>query len=401
MRGMRALALVSLVGAVLFGCGSDKTALLVEVSSVDLASPSQIDELHFLARSDNGATAERGFALTGSWPQSLSFVPPADERSSDLVVTVTGRKQGAFVVRHVLYATLVPGQTTKVTVRLEAACRGVMCGPEVDCHDGFCDGDYPDLDGGVDAGRDAGTRDAATDAPIEMDAGELPDGGSDSGTDSGSRDAGMPDAGRDAGMPDAGRDAGMTDSGPIDAGPPPPPLLITEVDYDEPSMDTADFVEILNTTTSDLPLDGLVVILINGSSTPATEYDAYPLNGALAAGQYLVVGQAAATAAAGSSSVTVSMPSARSIQNGDPDGIALYDSVSGTLVSSLAYGGAIMTASVRGHTFSLVNGGATSVRDSSTAARTLCRLPDARWSDNDAVDWTTCATPTPGAPNVR
>jgi Lamin Tail Domain len=159
-----------------------------------------------------------------------------------------------------------------------------------------------------------------------------------------------------------------------------PTLVINEIDYDQVGTDTSGFVEIRNDGSTEATLDGVALVLVNGGDS--TEYDRVALTGTLAAGAYLVVSKDA--------------------QNGAPDGVALVDTASATLLDALSYEGSITAAVIDGHTYSLVEGSqlAATVADSNTADGTLIRNPDGADSDDAASDWTFTTTPTPGAANV-
>jgi hypothetical protein len=50
---------------------------------------------------------------------------------------------------------------------------------------------------------------------------------------------------------------------------------------------------------------------------------------------------------------------------------------------------------------SLVEGTPTSAVDSNTVPGSLCRYPNGAETDNADADWSFCATPTPGAANLK
>jgi len=156
--------------------------------------------------------------------------------------------------------------------------------------------------------------------------------------------------------------------------------VINEVDYDQVGADAAGFVEIANPTAAAADLTGLALVLINGSD--GTEYGRVALTGTIAAGSYLQIDV--------------------DPQNGAPDGLALYDTASGSLLDSLSYEGPITTATISGHTFDLVEGAVLPavVADSNTVTGSLIRSPDMSDTNNAAVDWVFTTTPTPGAANV-
>ena len=169
-------------------------------------------------------------------------------------------------------------------------------------------------------------------------------------------------------------------------GPTPPPtgnsrLVINEVDYDQVGADTGGFVEIANTGTAAATLDGIALVLVNGGD--GSEYGRKTLTGTLAAGAKLVVDV--------------------DPQNGAPDGLALVNTTSDTLLDALSYEGPIHTATIDTKTFDLVEGTVlpVDVADSNTDEGTLARIPDGTDTNNAATDWSFTTTPTPGAANVK
>jgi len=166
--------------------------------------------------------------------------------------------------------------------------------------------------------------------------------------------------------------------------PPPPPsgskLVINEIDYDQVGADSGGFVELANTGSGAATLDGLALVLVNGGDSQ--EYTRVALTGSLAAGAYLAVSVEA--------------------QNGAPDGVALIDTATGTLLDALSYEGEIRSAQIGGQTYDLVEGTplAATVADSNTVAGSLSRIPDGRDTNDAASDWAFTTTATPGAANV-
>src|SRR5690606_2481517 len=127
---------------------ADKTAVLIEVSSSDLAVPADLDGLRFIAVSESGRRVDRAYPLEGTWPHSLSVLP-AEPGDDALTVTVIGVLAGQPRVRRVVTTTFARGTTRRVSVVLSRECLGVVCGEGIDCVGGMCVGDL--LDGGVDA----------------------------------------------------------------------------------------------------------------------------------------------------------------------------------------------------------------------------------------------------------
>ncbi|MGH3105235.1 MAG: lamin tail domain-containing protein, partial [Gaiellaceae bacterium] len=172
-------------------------------------------------------------------------------------------------------------------------------------------------------------------------------------------------------------------SAPPPPPPPPPPAgspVVNEVDYDQVGADAGGFVELYNGSAAAASLDGLALVFVNGGD--GLEYDREILSGTLAAGGYLVV--------------------PAELQNGAPDGVALLDTQTGTLVDALSYEGAIRAAQIGGVTYDLVEGTAldASVADSNTVTGSLIRSPDGTDSNNAASDWAFTTMPTPGGANV-
>ena len=209
------------------------------------------------------------------------------------------------------------------------------------------------------------------------------------------RDARDPDSSQhhDAGV-DAAIDAPIVPSGH---------LVINEIDYDMVGTDNAEFVEIYNPTSGAYPLSGLALVLVNGANSAVYATVQLGAAGAMPAGGYLVVGGAGVAVPSSAQKVMTGW-NTDAIQNGAPDGVALVDVASMTVLDALSYEGAITAAQITGFaaTVSLVEGTmlAASVADSNTVAGSLCRMPDGQDTDDANTDWKFCATSTPGAPNM-
>ena len=194
---------------------------------------------------------------------------------------------------------------------------------------------------------------------------------------------------------------GATLSAAVAVAGPPADLVINEVDYDQVSNDTDEFIEILNATGATRSLTGVVLYLVDGSANATyLTVDLGPA-GSLAPGGTLLV--ATSTVVVPSGVKVVLLAKAKdNVQNGAPDGLALVDTGTKTVLDALCYEGAMTAASLPGPmTASLVEGTAlpTSVADSNTVKGSLARLPDGVDGDNAAVDWAFTPAPTPGARN--
>ncbi|WP_272427825.1 M4 family metallopeptidase [Polyangium jinanense] len=173
-------------------------------------------------------------------------------------------------------------------------------------------------------------------------------------------------------------------------------LVINEIDYDTVGTDSSEYVEIYNPAGGAVSLSGCALVLVNGAN--GAVYSTVDLSpaGSLAAGQYLVVGASAVVVPAGAKRINV--PTSTNILQNDTEGVALV--CGSSVVDKLSYEGNVTAATIPGvGTVSLVEGTAFATADSNTLTRSLCRLPNGADTDNASVDWGTCSSLTPGAPN--
>jgi len=102
-------------------------------------------------------------------------------------------------------------------------------------------------------------------------------------------------------------------------------LVINEIDYDQPSTDTAEFIEIYNSGTSSPNLSSYSIELINGTGGGASVYNTISLpNVTLGPGEYFVICANSSTVANCDLDVT---PDTNLIQNGAPDAVAIVQGV--------------------------------------------------------------------------
>ncbi len=176
-------------------------------------------------------------------------------------------------------------------------------------------------------------------------------------------------------------------------------LVINEIDYDIVGTENVEFVELYNAGDAPVSLNGLALVLVNGSGM--REYGRVALPDAmLPAHAFLVLG-----------SSLVSTPAMRidlhvaenALQNGSPDGVALIDTVRGTLLDALAYEGDMVGVTMTGMTgtLSLVEGARCTAEDVNSANGSLCRSPEGADTNDASADWAFCTTLTPGTANVR
>ena len=163
-------------------------------------------------------------------------------------------------------------------------------------------------------------------------------------------------------------------------------LVINEIDYDQASTDTAEFVEIKNTGTGSADLSDYSLVFINGSTTASYDTIALPAV-SLAAGDYYVVCANAATVA---NCDLDDGPDTNFIQNGAPDAVALLQDA--VIVDTVSYEGDTGAPYTEGS-----GSGLEDVPDVDNAG--ISRFPDGADTDSNNVDLSfRCSTP--GEANV-
>ncbi|HJL18288.1 MAG TPA: lamin tail domain-containing protein [Sandaracinaceae bacterium LLY-WYZ-13_1] len=178
----------------------------------------------------------------------------------------------------------------------------------------------------------------------------------------------------------------------------PGTVILNEVDYDQDGTDSAEYVELHNPGAVDFDLTGIQLVLVNGSGPSV--YDTIDLSsaGTLPAGGYLVVRAPGLTVASGALTIDFSSMD-NNVQNGGPDGLAVWDSGAGMLLDALSYEGSITSVDIDGTTVSLVEGTATSEVDDASSPQSLSRIPDGSDTDDASTDWMAVECLTPGEAN--
>jgi predicted extracellular nuclease len=162
-------------------------------------------------------------------------------------------------------------------------------------------------------------------------------------------------------------------------------LVINEVDYDQPSTDTAEFLELKNVSAAAIDLDPYSVQLVNGTGGGATSYQTIDLPSvSLANGDHYVV--CANMANTANCDLDVS-PDSNLIQNGDPDAIGLR--LGTTLVDAVSYDGNTGAPYTEGSGVGLSDNG---------APEGISRCADGTDTDRNNVDFLLRGI-TPGAAN--
>jgi predicted extracellular nuclease len=165
--------------------------------------------------------------------------------------------------------------------------------------------------------------------------------------------------------------------------PTPPPLRINEIDYDQPGTDAAEFVEIINAGNAPADLDGVSLVLVNGSND--TPYQTFALPAVmLGAGDYYVVCANAATVA--NCDLDVS-PDTNLVQNGSPDAVALVRA--GAVLDTVSYEGDVGAP--------YTEGSGSGLSDSNAAGQDnlgISRFPNGNDTNQNNVDLVyACITP--------
>ena len=180
----------------------------------------------------------------------------------------------------------------------------------------------------------------------------------------------------------------------------PPPvaeLVINEIDYDQPSTDFAEFIEIKNIGVAAVDLNPYELVLVNGST--GSPYDTINLPSfSLPAGDFYVV--CADTA----ETPNCDLEAISSIQNGAPDAVALELNAAPPPgpITSRGGGTIVDTVSYEGDTTGYTEGSGAGLEDPGSTGFDnigISRFPDGADTDMNNVDLSTrCATP--GLPNI-
>jgi uncharacterized protein len=164
-----------------------------------------------------------------------------------------------------------------------------------------------------------------------------------------------------------------------------PTLVINEIDYDQPSTDAAEFLEIKNVGTTPTSLNGVSVVFVNGVG-PAVYLTAALPNLTLAAGDYFVVCANALTTQNCDIDIT---PDTNLIQNGAPDAVAL--TFTSAVVDTVSYEGDTGAPYTEGSGTGLVDDGV-------GAADSISRCSDGSDTNQNNVDFLLRPS-TPGSVN--
>jgi hypothetical protein len=190
--------------------------------------------------------------------------------------------------------------------------------------------------------------------------------------------------------------------GPVDMGvtpdlapdvPPPPDLgrlVINEIDYDQVSSDTAEYIELYNAADAPSRLRGKRLELVNGSNQDVyASYDLGAIAAELPAHGYLVIGAADVLAALPEGTLSLALDTG--IQNGAPDGARIIDAFVApeAHVDGLAWEGSLAN----------VGEGDGAPGDTEGGPGAIGRCPNAVDTDDNAADFVEIVN-SPGVENV-
>lgn len=164
-------------------------------------------------------------------------------------------------------------------------------------------------------------------------------------------------------------------------------LVINEMDYAQPGIDSSEFIEIKNTGAVSVNLSAIDLLLVNGTGGGAALYDTIALPAVnLAPNQYFVVcGNASKV-----SNCNMDLSATEWLRDGSPDAVAL--SVAGTLIDAVSYNG--------NTGIPYIEGAGVGLEDDSTVANFgISRLPDGADTDVNNADFSQrCISP--GVSNI-
>ncbi|MFH1434304.1 MAG: lamin tail domain-containing protein, partial [Pseudomonadota bacterium] len=173
-------------------------------------------------------------------------------------------------------------------------------------------------------------------------------------------------------------------------------LVINEIDYDQPSTDTAEFIEIFNPTeATSVDLRFYFIVMINGTGGGAAEYQSVMLpDTLLGPGDYFVLCANADTVP--NCDLDVS-PDTNLIQNGAPDAVALLRDPADPQGDFLI----IDTVSYEGDTGApWTETSGVGLEDAAGAVMSISRIPDGLDTDVNNTDFQQACV-TPGEANSR
>lgn len=183
-------------------------------------------------------------------------------------------------------------------------------------------------------------------------------------------------------------------------------LVINEIDYDQPGLDSAEFIELYNAGSAAINLADYSVILINCNNSGFTAYATIALPAqSLAAGAYFVLCSPFGTVANCNQNFTHTYSSGH-LQNGSPDLVAIQENVTQNYTDFVSYEGTCASP-YSGFGIPLAESDTVVGQDTingipQAPLKTygISRYPNGSDTNNDSIDFKRACI-TPGAANVN
>lgn len=175
-------------------------------------------------------------------------------------------------------------------------------------------------------------------------------------------------------------------------------LVINEVDYDQPSVDSAEFIELYNASQNAINLGDYTVFLYNGNATSNVYYDSFPLPAQLLnPGDYFVICGGGGLVP----NCDMLLPKfSNIIQNGSPDAVVIRDNNTLNLVDVVSYEGSCLAPFSSGNGVPLAQSDTAQADSVANKYLSISRFPDGVDTNDDSTDFNRVCS-TPGYANVN
>ncbi len=182
-------------------------------------------------------------------------------------------------------------------------------------------------------------------------------------------------------------------------------LVINEVDYDQPAVDSAEFIELYNSGTSPVTLSDYTLLLVNCNNNTPYATIALPAQ-TLAPGGFFVLCAGFGYVANCNQNFAHTYQSGF-IQNGSPDAIALLENATQNYIDAVSYEGTCAPPNGSGNGVPLAESDTVIAQDTingipQAPLKTygISRYPDGADSNDDSTDFRRACI-TPGAANTN
>ncbi len=162
-------------------------------------------------------------------------------------------------------------------------------------------------------------------------------------------------------------------------------LVINEVDYDQPSTDTTEFVEIKNVGQSAVNLSGYTLLFFNGANSTVYDTITFPSYMLQPNDYYVICGSGNYVPNCNQTENALS----DLVQNGSPDGMLLAEILTTNVVDALSYEGDCTFPFIEGTGILTAN-----ADNNNDELISISRFPDGTDTDNNSADFSKrCSTP--------